>query len=105
MKTALYVHSMASAGKVNFSGQWSTAWGKITGNITGFLVILGIVGVLMVVVGIGKYVWDKRRGGANPSNLAWTVGIGMILCAPSVVIPLLLKILDQVVNAVLSIIS
>lgn len=93
---------------VNLAGGWNTLWSAISTVIGGqIMLILTIIGVIMVVFAIGKYFFDKRRGGSAGQGLGvvlWTLVFGSILAAPQVIIPLLLTILDLVINAIIAIV-
>lgn len=96
-------------GKVNFAGGWDKLWSSIQGLISGDITnILTIIGVLMVVFAIGKYLFDKRRGGGATQGLAavmWVMGIGALLAAPQVVFPIALRILDTIINLIIGVIN
>lgn len=61
--------------------------------------------MLIIVAGIVKYLWDKRRGGGNTNALVWTIVVGAVLAAPALIIPILLAAIDVVVNAVVKVIA
>ena len=71
--------------------------------LTGALFLLTAIGVVLVVFAIIRWLWDRRRSGfqGNHSGLLWTFGVGAVLAAPDVVIPLLLGLADLVTNAVI----
>lgn len=87
-------------GDVNLKGSWSSFWGAISGGFGGLTTMLSIVGVGLVVVAIGKWVWDRRRqGGAGNHQPLWgALLVGALLCAPTVLMPLLLTVMDAVAN-------
>ena len=60
-------------------------------------------GVVLVVFAIIRWLWDCRRSGfqGNHAGLLWTFGVGAVLAAPDVVIPLLLGLADLITNAVI----
>lgn len=89
-----------SAAGSNLKGGWSKVFSSINSAFPNLLTLLGAVGVIIVVLAIAKYFWDKRRGGANPANLGWSLAVGGLLAAPALIIPILLGFADAVINAV-----
>lgn len=89
--------------KINLTAGWNTLWSAISGVIGGqVMLILTIIGVVLVVASVGKWIFDRRRGGSATSGLGpvlWTLICGALLAAPQVIIPLLLSLLDLIANA------
>jgi len=84
---------------LNLSGAWKAFWEGISSGLGNLPMGLAIIGMLIIVAGLVKFFWDKRRGGGgNNSQLVWTSVVGALLAAPNLIIPLLLGILDLVVN-------
>lgn len=101
---------VATEGQVNFYGAWQTFWGRVSGNITGLITLLTIVGVLLLVIGIVGYIFEKRKSGGGSMSqgggkVMWAMIAGLVCVAPNALIPLILKILDGVANGVLSILG
>ncbi|WP_156250808.1 hypothetical protein [Pseudactinotalea terrae] len=91
----------------NLLGAWERFWGVLSGaNGVGTLfTILAVVGVLLIVGSGIKFLWDKRRGGgANSKALIWTIIAGAVLAGPNLFIPLILRLVDIVVNVLANII-
>jgi len=92
-----------ASGSVNFQSGWGTVWNSVTAAVgTQLTTLLTAVGVVLVVFAIVKWLWDRRRSGfqGNHSSLLWTFGVGAVLAAPDVIIPLLLGLADLITNAV-----
>lgn len=94
--------------KVDFASSWQTFWGTISGSLGGFTKILGIIGLLLVVGSILKWLWERRRNGLTGGfkaheGLVYTLVLGAVLAAPNFMIFWMLTILDTVVNAIASI--
>lgn len=91
---------LASTTTVNFAGDWSKIQSDLNSALGPSLVtFLGVVGAVLIVLSVAKYFWDRRRGGGgNHQHVLFTVLIGVILAAPSVVMPGILTIIDGVVN-------
>jgi hypothetical protein len=94
---------------VNLAGGWNTLWAAISGAIGGqVMAIMTVIGVVLVVFAIGKYFFDKRRGGGVTQGLGvvmWTLVFGAILAAPQAIIPLVLTLLDLIINSILAIVT
>ena len=88
--------------RVNLTGGWTLIWGTVSGALGGVGGALTVFGVLLVVLGFGSWLWQKRRGsggGQGHSGLLWTMLIGALLVTPGVVLPILLTAVDIVLNA------
>lgn len=84
---------------LDLSGAWSKFWNGIAGGLGNLPIALAIIGMLIIVGGLVKFFWDKRRGGGgNSSQLVWTSVVGSLLAAPNLILPLLLGIIDLLVN-------
>ena len=96
-------------GAINLTAGWTKLWGAISGVIGGQIsTLLTIAGVILVLFAICKYFFDKRRGGSASQGLGtvmWTLVCGAILSAPQVIIPLVLTLLDFVINTVVAIVN
>ena len=91
--------------RVNLTGGWTLIWGTVSGALGGVGGALTVFGVLLVVLGFGSWLWQKRRGsggGQSHSGLLWTMLIGALLVTPGVVLPILLTAVDIVLNAAIS---
>jgi hypothetical protein len=91
-----------AAASVNFQSGWSTVWNSVTAAAGSQLTtLMTALGVVLVVFAIVKWLWDRRRSGfqGNHSGLLWTFGVGAVLAAPDVIIPLLLGLADLITNA------
>jgi hypothetical protein len=94
---------------INLTSGWNTLWGAIAGVIGGpIMTLLTIIGVILVVVSIGTYFFQKRRGGGAMQGLGpvvWTLVCGALLAAPQIIIPLALTILDFIINTLIAIVN
>lgn len=91
--------------RVNLTVGWTLIWGTVSGALGGVGGALTVFGVLLVVLGFGSWLWQKRRGsggGQGHSGLLWTMLIGALLVTPGVVLPILLTAVDIVLNAAIS---
>lgn len=91
---------------LDLSGAWSAFWRGISSGLGNLPMALAIIGMLIIVGGLVKFFWDKRRGGGgNTSQLAWTSIVGSLLAAPNLILPLLLGIIDLVVNMIVKLVK
>lgn len=89
------------AGEVNLKGGWNGVWSAVNAGFPGLTKLMTIIGVILVVFALLKWAWDRRRGGGmgQGSQPLWGALIpGAILCAPGVLFPMLLGLLDWVAN-------
>lgn len=96
------------ASTVNLKGGWETFWDAITAGFPTITNMMTIIGVILVVFALLKWAWDRRRGGGmgQGAQPLWGALIpGAILAAPDMLFPILLGILDLVINVVISLIN
>lgn len=94
------------AGKVNLQGGWAKVWNSISSAVPGLTGLMTSIGVILVAYAIGKWIWDKRKGGGgNSSGVFWTIVVGALFAAPAVVIPILLKFADWIANTVIGLVG
>ncbi|MCC3299473.1 hypothetical protein [Arthrobacter caoxuetaonis] len=96
------------ASTVNLKGGWESFWTAITAGFPTITNMMTIVGVILVVFALLKWAWDRRRGGGmgQGAQPLWGALIpGAILAAPDMLFPILLGILDLVINVVISLIN
>ncbi len=90
----------AASGSANFVGSWHTFWNSLGG--TGFGTVtkwVAIVGMILVVFAVGKYINDRRKGQrGNHIGLILTVVLGLILSDPGTFVGYLLSVVDGVAN-------
>lgn len=97
--------------KLNLSGSFTTFWTKFKAstNSDKLVTLLGVVGVVLLVIGVAGYLWKRRRGqgggGGGTQGLLWTAVVGGLLAAPGFVIPVVLKAVDLIGNAFVSLFS
>jgi hypothetical protein len=94
---------------VDLAGAWDKMWSAIQ-LVTGEEVttLLTFIGAVLVIFAIGKFIFDKRRGGGATSGLTaviWTLVAGALLAAPNLIIPLALTLLDWIINAIVKIVD
>lgn len=83
------------------------SWSKLTSMVpTGFWVVLGIIGVAFIVFQCASWFLKSRGGGMNAKSFPWLPVFGaLILCLPTIVVPLLLGIFQGLLNIVIAIVE
>lgn len=85
--------------KVDFVGNWNKAWAVLSNGTESIWTTVAIVGIVVLVFSIGKFIWDRKRGsGGNTAGLLGAAAVGALMCSPQVVIPILLMIFQIIVN-------
>lgn len=92
-------------GTINLAGQWSALWAKIDqGDWSTLSQLLTWVGIILIVFAVAKWLWDKRRGQGGgmggSTTVLYTAVIGGLLASPEIVIPVVLTVVDLLVNLV-----
>ncbi|WP_276972115.1 hypothetical protein [Ferrimicrobium acidiphilum] len=98
---------------VDLVSQWGTFMSDLNAapGITTIMNALGVIGAVIVVLALLRWLWDIRRSGSFKGSggghhkLAFSVIVGSILAAPTFVIPIFLTILDLLANAVFPFLS
>ncbi len=84
-------------------GAWTTFWNAINqGSFSRLMTIITVLGVCAVVfAGLG-FLWRKRRNnGGDAKGLWWSLGgLGAAASAPNFLIPIVLTVLDLVINII-----
>ena len=96
-----------TASTVDLVSAWNVFWNTVSGVITGPVqTTITVIGVGLILFSLVKYLWDKRRGnGGKTSTIWWTLGFGGVLIAPTVLVPLLLSVLQWIINLVLKVVQ
>lgn len=104
------IFAAAGSDKVDLSQGWADVWGGLTKEtaFANVMSLLTAVGAIIVVMAIGKLLWEKRRGsgggggmgGGKTDGIMWALALGAILCAPNLILPILLELLDIIANGV-----
>ncbi|MEH0110609.1 hypothetical protein V6N00_12935 [Tersicoccus sp. MR15.9] len=100
-------HLIAPMGAVNLRAGWGSFWNAITSGAPQITTLLTIVGVGLLAFALVKWAWDRRRQGmgGNHQNLLGALIPGALLCAPAIIIPILLSALDWVANIGVSLLN
>lgn len=108
-RTTFRSQGILAAETVDLSLSWDQFWGSFRTAVgEELLTLITMVGMLLVVGAVLKWLWDRRRGnggggmgGANA--ILWTLLLGATLAAPGLLIPLFLNLLDGLANAFVSV--
>lgn len=93
--------SSTSGNIIDFSSQWDRLWADLSPELKGGLELAALIGMLLVVMSLAGYLWQRSRGqNAQLKTVLWMMLFGAVLCAPGIIIPLLLRIVDMVANLV-----
>lgn len=88
---------------IALADSWGKIWGAISGSFGGLATMLAIIGLFIILGSVGKWLWDKRKGGGGGmGKMAIPLLIGVILAGPGVIIPIFLRLLDFVVNGLIA---
>lgn len=89
---------------IDFAGGWSDFWSAIkSGAGPGFTALLVVLGVAFAVVGAVLFVVSRvRKKGDGNGKVLGLVGIGVVLLAPDVILPIFLTIFDWVANTAIT---
>jgi hypothetical protein len=102
---------LANTGEIDLSGGWTTVWNAISGPLATFTTFLTAVGVIIIVMAVLKFLWDKRRGsgggggGQGASSIGWAIALGAVLAGPNLILPLVLEVVDIFANAAINLIK
>ncbi|MGL5825514.1 MAG: hypothetical protein ACRCYU_11980 [Nocardioides sp.] len=101
--------AVLAAKDVDLSGSWKTLYDAVSGPAGPLLSLLAVVGVAIVVIALVKWAWERRRngfsgGGGRDSGAVWgALFVGVMLSAPTVLLPILLTVMDLIANGAISI--
>lgn len=85
---------------MNLRGGWTRFWNAISASVgTGFVGAIAVLGVIIIVGGLIKWLWDRHKSGKSASFPTVLVVVGAILAGPNLLLPVFLGILDTVVDA------
>lgn len=90
---------------IDLSGVWGDAWATLSPDAQGLLEIASYIGVALIVVSLVTYAWQRRNGKAKAGPLVWTLVIGCLACAPNLLIPGVLHLIDGTATAVISLLN
>ena len=81
---------------------WNTLWGAISGVSPQFWTAVTVIGVALLVVAVIGFVWSKRTGRGNSQMLLWTIVIAALCAGPQALIPLVLKVVELLIDLVIA---
>lgn len=96
------MHLLLPLLEINLAGQWQTLWGPLSK--TGITGVLSFVAFVVALIAIVKYFMARAKGGgADSRGLLWTGIFCLILAAPQILVPILLTMLDWILNFALNV--
>lgn len=90
---------------LNLVTAWNTLWTQLTSWAPGLGTFLAVVGLLVIVLAVGKWAWDKRRGNGGGSFPTMALIFGLLLAGPTIVVPVVLSILQLLFAIIVSAIA
>lgn len=101
---------LVSAEKVNLAGGWKVFWDKVQGQLGGITTLLTVIGALLVVMALVMWLMERRRSGSagmgqGAQKVMWAGIVGAVLAAPGFILPIMLGIIDLVINSIMSVMS
>lgn len=86
---------------IDLKGPWNKFIAMIPGNV---LTILAVVGIVILIVGIGMWIWKARRGGDKKAGIILVI-LGTLLAGPKIIIPAILSFLQVIVDFFVTLIT
>lgn len=100
----------AGADKVDLKGKFEELIDMFQGgDLEAFFKVAAWIGAIILAIAIITYFWQRRRGGAGGGGkggskaVVLSAIVGGILVAPGALLPLLLGIIDTIINAFINI--
>lgn len=92
---------------IDLTGKFNQFWSTITGAIPNLSAVLIFVGFFLVILSLGKYFWDRRKGsGGNAKAMGWGVFAGAMIAGPDFLFPrVILPLVDLVANGLIYVIE
>lgn len=90
-----------SAGSL--ASNFQTFWSTLTGQWTSLTTLLTIIGMILVIAAVVKFVFAKARGkGGDAKELVISILVGAFLLKPDIIIKIVLGFADGIINATTS---
>lgn len=81
---------------------WEKFWGALGPQVGGISTLLAIGGGAIMAFFLVKWFWQKTRGGGGGGALQgfpwWPMGVGLLLTAPTFLIPAVLRVVQVIIN-------
>lgn len=81
---------------MNLVSSWTTLWARLTAWAPNLGTILAIIGMIIIIVALIAWGWQKRRGQGRGFPW-WATAVGLILAGPTLVLPAILGVLQAFV--------
>jgi hypothetical protein len=89
----------AASGGIDLVGGFTTLWNNLP-NSTSIAVVLSMIAVIIILVTVVPWLWQRRKGGlSGMGGFPWVgVVVAALLAGPAVVFPVLLGIFSLIIN-------
>lgn len=93
--------------KVSVAAEWDNFWSAITSSNPQVTGVLSFLGIAIAVWAVIVWIRDSRRGSTTQAGKGpmWMLFLGLALCAPGVVLPLVLGLFDIIANLVMGLLG
>lgn len=88
---------------IDLTGGWDTIWGAVSSTDPTFFKVMTVVAVALLIGALIGFAWKKRNGGGNTKPLLWTIVVAAILAGPQVIIPIVLNIIEVLIDLIANI--
>lgn len=82
---------------MDLAGKWSNFWSAVGGG-SGIWTAVAAIGVGCILVGIVMWAYQRRKGQGDSKTLWGWVLLGCVLAAPEVLFPVILTVLDVIID-------
>jgi|SRR5579875_1345756 hypothetical protein len=101
------MHTLLAAGTTNtvdLSSSWDKIWSSLSSS-TGFSSlqwVITLIGIILILGSILRWLWSRRTGGGQGGHqhVFWTIFVGAVLMLPDVLVPVLLTLVDVIINSI-----
>lgn len=98
LAAGVYMPMAASSGSL--AGNFTTFWNTLKGQWTTLPTLLTVIGMILVIAAVVKFVFAKARGkGGDAKELVISVLVGAFLLKPDIVIKIVLSFADGIIKA------
>lgn len=99
------VRALDETTRLDLHGSWDMLWGAVEAEAGVVVLLATVIGLCLVLGGVCGWAWQRRKnvGQGNNGVLFGAVVVGALFAAPAVLLPIVLIIIDAIVNVGLSV--